>query len=463
MPKNKYDIALTEEMKAQLMQRVEDISVSGNNPLFLTKEEDVNIYKSVDNFWKMAQQNEPTNLKLLDSCMIGPTSMSVILIKSGINVAEMPPEKQPYYAAALEEMFGLSTKFKYDKKKNQFVAEREIDKDRKYGDVFTFKEEDLELGVWDKICAFFGYTTDHAERVNFIKESLKEQKGVLNEANKVLVYDKKNKYVEKHKELYERNKAVLQQAKDIEAEWKDAFFSEGIDFKDYKFDNGKKISALSACIAIYKKDYNENICDKNPGEIDSDTKRKMVAVATKYLKLQKMKEGMRVEAVNMSVADIHMTAAIGYKDKLEVDYDKKVTNLNEIKNSKLKDEARMVNNYVVLKMKAEMSRLFKGVKDYEPTQQEKDLAKVSVDLQIETNLYEDIQNDKLENIKPYLEKMHKGVDLGKDPSYGELLDIASTFAEAKLEQVKGEIVLAERVSNVNKDPELENDNEGLER
>ena len=113
---------------------------------------------------------------------------------------------------------------------------------------------------------------------------------------------------------------------------------------------------MSACIAIYKKDYNENICDKNPRKIDTDTKRKMKAVAADYLRLQKMKEGMRVEAVNMSVADIHMTAAIGYKDKLEVDYDKKVTNLNEIKNSKLKDEARMVNNYVVLKMKADNSR-----------------------------------------------------------------------------------------------------------
>jgi hypothetical protein len=156
-----------------------------------------------------------------------------------------------------------------------------------------------------------------------------------------------------------------------------------------------------------------------------------------------------------------MTAAISYKDKLEVNYDKKVPNIKEIKNSKLKDEARMVNNYAVLKMKAEMSRLFKGVKEYEPTEQEKDLAKVSVDLQIETNLYEDIQNDKLENIKPYLEKMHKGVDLGKDPSYGELLDIASTFAEAKLEQVKGEIVLPERVSMEHNEPEL-NDGEGME-
>ena len=62
----------------------------------------------------------------------------------------------------------------------------------------------------------------------------------------------------------------------------------------------------------------------------------------------------------------------------------------------------MVNNYAVLKMKAEMSRLFKGVEDYEPTKQEKDLAKVSVDLQIENSIYEDIQNNKLENIGKYL-------------------------------------------------------------
>jgi hypothetical protein len=114
-------------------------------------------------------------------------------------------------------------------------------------------------------------------------------------------------------------------------------------------------------------------------------------------------------------------------------------------------------------MKAEMSRLFKGVKEYEPTQQEKDLAKISVDLQIETSLYEDIQNDKLENIKPYLEKMYKGVDLGKDPSYSEMLDIASTFAEAKMTELKGEMDLAQRVTMENNDPVLENEDKGMER
>ena len=455
MPKNKYDFKLTDEMKTQLQLDVAGLKTAG----MLTK----GTPKSAKTIMEIAKQNEPSGMPFLTCCYIGPTHMAEILVSSGIGVDKMSLADQVYYAIAMEKMFGLSTKFKYDKENNQFIPEREAEAGKQYGDVFTFNEEDLELGVWDKICAFFGYTTDHAERVNFIKESLAEQEKALNGLNKDLVAGKRNEYLENNKDLYEKNKEVLQQAKDLEAVWNKEFFGEN-KVADYKFDNGKKISALSACIAMYKNEYGENICDKKPGEIDEGTKEKMAAVADKYLKLQKMKDGAKIDAFNISVTDIHMTNAISYKDGFEVDYDKNVPNLNELKNTKLKNQARMVNNYVILKMKAEMNNLFKGEKEYERNAQEKALTKVSIDVKMETKIYEDIRDRKYENIAKHIETLDGNRKLGIDTSYQMLIETAGYYNAVSKNELNADISknrdLLSQIENNN--PELEND-DGLSR
>lgn len=455
MPSNKYNFKLTDEMKNQLRLDVAGLKTAG---MFAK-----GTPTSAKTIMEIAKQNEPSGMHFLTCCYIGPTHMSEILVSSGIKVDKMSLADQVYYAIAMEKMFGLSTKFKYDKENNQFIPEREAEAGKQYGDVFTFNEEDLELGVWDKICAFFGYTTDHAERVNFIKESLAEQEKALNGLNKDLVAGKRKEYLENNKDLYEKNKEVLQQAKDLEAVWNKEFFGEN-KVADYKFDNGKKISALSACIAMYKNEYGENICDKKPGEIDEGTKEKMAAVADKYLKLQKMKDGAKIDAFNISVTDIHMTNAISYKDGFEVDYDKNVPNLNELKNTKLKNQARMVNNYVILKMKAEMNNLFKGEKEYERNAQEKALTKVSIDVKMETKIYEDIRDRKYENIAKHIETLDGNRKLGIDTSYQMLIETAGYYNAVSKNELNDDINknrdLLSQIENNN--PELEND-DGLSK
>ena len=449
MPTPNYSFTLTEEMVNQLQTRVNEITFG----------DDLFAYKAAGYFQEMAEQNKPSKMHLLNCCMLGPTSMSMILVQAGIDVSEMSVDKQSYYAVALEEMFGLSTKFKYDKENNQFIAEREADADRKYGDAFTFREEDLELTTWDKICDFFWIETDHAKRVNFIKECLTIQKETMDETNRLYVSQKKRDYLENNKDLYNKNKEFVNNLEDVEAQWKNAFFgSLSNDAKNYKFDNGKQISALSACIAMYNKKYGENICDKNIEEIDEATMRKMKDVASEYLTYQKVKAKVGLGATNISVSDVKLLGAMGQPDKFEIDYDKNVPNINELKNSRLKDQARLQNNYVVLKMKAELANMHKDVKEYALSDQEKALIKESVKVKTEIKLYEDIEKGKYENIPKHLKTIN-GTEYGVEVSYQKMLEDASVSnAVSKKELNAGMSKNNDLLQQLdNNEPKFEND------
>ena len=191
----------------------------------------------------------------------------------------------------------------------------------------------------------------------------------------------------------------------------------------------------------------------------------MAAVADKYLKLQKMKDGAKIDAFNISVTDIHMTNAISYKDGFEVDYDKNVPNLNELKNTKLKNQARMVNNYVILKMKAEMNNLFKGEKEYERNAKEKALTKVSIDVKMETKIYEDIRDRKYENIAKHIETLDGNRKLGIDTSYQMLIETAGYYNAVSKNELNADISKNRDLLNQieNNNPVLENEDEGIER
>ena len=123
MPKSVTQIQFTDEMKKQLRKRVAEISGSSRVDSLISQ-------RAAERLQEMHRKNEGSKLTLLDSCMLGPTNMTTILKNSGLLMRNMTLETQSYYAVAMEEMLGLSTKMIYDKEKNQYTAVREAEGSR---------------------------------------------------------------------------------------------------------------------------------------------------------------------------------------------------------------------------------------------------------------------------------------------------------------------------------------------
>ena len=164
-------------------------------------------------------KNKDANMKIEESCFFGPVSVKELLkgTEFEINLEDV------YYSietiVALENVLGKSTTMEYDKSKN--IVEPKTPKD---GYKLDYDPKDVELGLWDKICAFFGIKTDHAKKVEFAQKSIQVQKDKLDGFNKNLVKIKKDKFIENHKDFTKRNEAVLKEAEKTEKGLKKLFF-----------------------------------------------------------------------------------------------------------------------------------------------------------------------------------------------------------------------------------------------
>lgn len=404
---------ITPEFKKELRERAGEI-LFGND-----HERGIVTKKAMREFKELQDKAKKADFRLLDCCFVGPTSMAALLDSEDFKVHKMDDEMQVAYAIALEDMLGLSTKFVYDEKRNEFNAVREADPlreagRRKYGEALTYKPEDLELGIWDKICAFFGVETEHAKKVAFIENSLKEQRQALDGYNKGMVAKAKNQYLEEHKGLYEQNCSKLNEAENVEKQWNDLLF-EGKDVQGYKFTNGKKISALSACMAWYQNKTGNDLAKYSPEDLQKPENKAILdglkEVAGEYQQLHKDSAtfAKKMKAFNTFAIDVNVNA---YDEKLkgllipengkaaiEQNYEAKVPfDAQDMKNV---DRQRAISNYPILKMKAELSDLFKKekVKAFAPTDADKKYAREIRELKAEKNLYEHIKEEKYDLIK----------------------------------------------------------------
>lgn len=456
MPKSIKEIQLTDEMKTKLRKRVAEISGSSRVDSLISQ-------RAAERLVAMYDKKEGLNLNILDSCMLGPTNMTTILKNSGLLMRNMTLETQAYYAVAMEEMLGLSTKMIYDKEKNQYTAVREAEGSRLYGDAFTFNEEDLKLGTWDKICAFFGVETDHAKRVSFIKESLKTQEKMVDDANKQLVAPQRDKFLEDHKDLYKVNKDFIKDLKTVEADWKNAFFGQVVEdpstVEGYKFQAGRSISALSACIAMYKKEYGVNICEKNPSELSQEELDNMKAVAQRYMSYKEMQRESKNQALgSLPLGDFKMIEAIAYKDSFEVDYDKKVEGLESFPNEKLQNQARAMYNYPILLMKAEMTKVMEK-EIYAPTAAEQKLMKEVVSVRSEIKMYENIEKGNYDKIAKDMDRAYDHPNIDKNASYSELIGLANLFNEGKKVEMEFDRLMPAKEEPEIKEMNFEDENE----
>ena len=205
----------------------------------------------------MEKKNKEVGVSLLESCYCGPENMMKLLVEGGVNVAGFKDNWNVYFALAMDEIVGTSTKMEYDKSKNEFTAKNAVSNGE-----LKYDPKDVELGLWDKICAAFGITTEHAQKVALAKESVKVQKEQLDGLNKTAVINKKNQFMEKHEAFAKQNEEVVNEAEKTEKAFKKLFFGNE-DVKDYKFNGGKTLSAVTACIAMYHKSGDKDIANMN--------------------------------------------------------------------------------------------------------------------------------------------------------------------------------------------------------
>lgn len=195
-----------------------------------------------------------------DYAFFGPFSATELL--SGVKSDEYIEDD--FYIMALEDLLGTSTRMVYNEEKKSYSA-----KTPNHGDKLVYDPKDVELGLWDKICAFFGIETDHAKKVAFAKKSIEVQKEKLDTFNKKAVSRERYAIIGTgvHEKFRTQNEHLVQEAENIEKGFKELFFGKE-EVEDYTFKNGGKLSALAACIAMYHQEGGKDLANMSLEEIN---------------------------------------------------------------------------------------------------------------------------------------------------------------------------------------------------
>lgn len=213
---------------------------------------------------------------LLGCLMVGPLTMSEFLKEMGVEDL-MEKYDHAKLAYAVHDQVGLvyqlkrvETKWDMDKKLRQVTY---VNPQEQYKTDNSL-EQDPQYTLWDKFFDFLGYKTDHAKKVdlyNATMQSLKERKDELEyEANKAINKDKVDDLIERGKEGQAERVAKIKALNKTAKKWEKLFLGEQEKAPVYKFGSGKlKLSALSACMAMYTKKYGYG----DLGALQADSKR----------------------------------------------------------------------------------------------------------------------------------------------------------------------------------------------
>lgn len=328
----------------------------------------------------MQKKNKEAGFSLMETCFCGPTNMSRLLTATALqdDYVKADDAWQVYYALAMEEVLGTSTKMEYYKEKNKFYAYTPGAGDTNTKGERAFDPDiDMELGFWDKLCAFFGITTEHAQKVAFAKESIKVQNQQLDGFNKAVVLSKKNEFVEKHKVFADHNKKVVEEFEKTEKGFRELFFGEE-NVPDYTFKNGQKMSALTACIGMYHKEpiNGKDIAKMTLEEINlpenKDLRDKLCAIGQEYKQLTGKEAQTRNQQFQyvdqflfekndkFSVMDKSLLNRMETKSPFIIGFDKlkEQKDIKDIKFDLHRDEMIGARAFVMCMAKVELGRVF---------------------------------------------------------------------------------------------------------
>ena len=177
---------LTDKQMKQIQDEINKI-----NQIVIKREEDPQSFRRIKELRAIREKNEEIDMKLVDCCFFGPLSVKDLLKGTDYEIELQDRQCSLEIIIALENVLGKSTIMEYDKSKN--IVEAKTPKD---GYKLEYDPKDVELGLWDKICAFFGIKTDHAKKVEFAQKSIQAQKDKLDGFNRNAV--KKKKSLSKH-------------------------------------------------------------------------------------------------------------------------------------------------------------------------------------------------------------------------------------------------------------------------
>ena len=232
------------------------------------------------------------------------------------------------------------------------------------------------MGIWDKICAAFGITTEHAKKVALAQESMKAVKESLDSFNKSLVVDKKNQFLKKHEEFGKQNEAVINEAKEIETGFKKLFFGEKYtEGKDYTFQGGKTISALSACIAMYHKSGSKDLANMSLEEINKPEneglRKELREIGKEYMDFCEKSKNPSIEDNKLKYLDdflFEKQSAFSHTDKLFLERmnTNKPLNINydnievgkDITDERRQSQMKGAKALTMLTVKAELRKLY---------------------------------------------------------------------------------------------------------
>ena len=331
---------------------------------------------------------------LLGCLMVGPLTMSEFLKEMG---AEDLMEKYDHakLAYAVHDQVGLvyqlrRTEIEWDADKkprkimytNPELQARSVTKDRE------LSENDPQYTLWDKFFDFFGYKTDHAKQVDLYNatwQAIKDRKEELEyDANKAINKDKVEDLIERGKEGQAQREAKLKTFAETEKKWEKLFLGEQDKSPVYKFGSGKlKLSALSACMAMYTKKYGYG----DLGNLQADSKRldavlqnedglkKFREVGKEFMDLYQSKENTlaskereKFKMLDDFMFDKPRGNELTSEDKklLSAIYDKnkntekiEITPYDDYNDTLNVDDKDLQNNYAYIKAKMEFEDVFK--------------------------------------------------------------------------------------------------------
>ena len=320
---------------------------------------------------RLQKKNKEAGISLLDSCFCGPESMNKLLVDVGDKPSQFNDRTQLFFALAMDEIVGTSAKLEYNKESNSFMAKTATSNGE-----LKYDPKDLELGIWDKICAAFGITTEHAKKVALAQESMKAVKESCDSFNKSVVIDKKNQFLKKHEEFEKQNEAVINEAKETETGFKKLFFGEKYtEGKDYTFQGGKTISALSACIAMYHKSGSKDLANMSLEEINKPEneglRKELSEIGKEYMDFCEKSKNLSIEDKKLKYLDdflFEKQSAFSHTDKLFLERMKtnKPLNINydnievgkDITDERRQSQMKGAKALTMLTVKAELRKLY---------------------------------------------------------------------------------------------------------
>ena len=243
---NDFFSEMTKEQKQKLKEKfIREYKAAQKDTVSNMKQKDWLATQYKDNIKWMK-----LGIKPLDIYMAGPFSITGMMDFLGLDLDGYIDHTA--VIKAMDNCVGVTRfELKQDEKGKysvEYSKEAKADKD-----ALDKKDVNYTLTRWDKFWKFFGIKTDHMRAVETNVASVKAYEKKQQELNNK-VMDRQFKkecdnMLDKTQNARNHIKERINAAKEKKASWNNIFF-DGKAPKDYSFSNGKKVSALSLCMAI---------------------------------------------------------------------------------------------------------------------------------------------------------------------------------------------------------------------